>query len=305
MNFGHGLLCSLLIALAVAGWGARAQDIEPRAYSNAPIGVNLLIVGYAHTEGSLPTNPSLPLTDSKLHTDSAVLAYARVFEAWGQSAKFDAIVPYTWLAGTAQFAGQPVERVVDGFSDPAFRVSVNLYGAPAMTLKEFANYRQDLIVGASLRVSPPWGQYDPTRLVNIGTNRWSFKPQAGVSKAVGQWTVELVTSATFYTDNHDFFGGNTKSQAALYAAAGHVVYAFPAGIWGSLDATYFAGGRTTVNGVLNNDLQQNSRVGATLAVPADRYNSIKLYVSSGVSARTGNNYDLVGIAWQYRFGGGL
>jgi hypothetical protein len=184
-------------------------------------------------------------------------------------------------------------------------VSVNLYGAPALTLKEFANYEQDLIVGASLRVTAPLGQYDSTKLVNIGTNRWSFKPEVGVSKALGPWTLEATAAATLYTDNKDFFGGNTRSQDPLYSLEGHVIHSFHSGIWGSLDATYFTGGRTTLNGTRNNDLQQNWRLGGTLAIPVNVYNSIKLYASSGVSARTGNNFDLAGIAWQYRWGGGL
>jgi hypothetical protein len=84
-----------------------------------------------------------------------------------------------------------------------------------------------------------------------------------------------------------------------------VIYSFPLGIWASLDAAYFTGGRTTLNGTLNDDLEQNWRVGGTLAFPVSARNSIKLYASSGVSARTGNNYDLIGVAWQYRWGGGL
>ena len=189
--------------------------------------------------------------------------------------------------------------------DPAFRLSINLYGAPALTLKEFAAWEQDLIIGASLQVSPPWSQYDSSRIVNIGTNRWSFKPEIGISKAVGPWTLEFQAAATFFTDNDDFFGGKTRSQDPLYSLQGHLIYGFRSGIWVSVDGTYFAGGRTTVDGVLNNDLQQNWRVGATLALPVDRSNSIKFYASSGVSARTGNNYDLIGVAWQYRWGGGL
>jgi hypothetical protein len=114
-----------------------------------------------------------------------------------------------------------------------------------------------------------------------------------------------MAAATFYTDNHDFFGGNTLSQSPLYSLQGHVIYGFSSGIWASLDATYFVGDRTTNNGVLNSDLEQNWRVGGTLAFPVNRQNSIKFYASKGVSARTGNNYDLIGIAWQYRFGGGL
>ncbi len=296
------LAACLLLAVAC---GARAQDIEPRAYSNAPVGVNFLIAGYAYTQGALSSDPASPLTDANLRTSSAVLAYARVLDLWGMSGKFDAIVPYTWLSGSAQFAGEPVQREVDGFGDPRFRFSVNLYGAPALTFKEFAAYQQDLIVGASLQISVPWGQYDPSRLVNIGTNRWSFKPELGVSKTVGPWTLEVAAAATLYTDNEDFFGGSTRAQDPLYSLQGHAIYSFRGGIWGSLDATYFTGGRTTLGGTQSNDLQQNWRLGGTLAFPVDLHNSIKLYASSGVSARTGNNFDLLGIAWQHRWGGGL
>jgi hypothetical protein len=284
---------------------AAAQDIEPRAYSNAPIGVNFLVAGYAYTRGGLAFDSSLPLTDPKLRTSSAVVAYATVFGLWGQSARFDAIVPYTWLSGTADYQGQPVDRVVDGLANPAFRLSMNLYGAPALKLQDFAGWQQDLIVGVSLRVSPPWGQYDPDRLVNIGSRRWSFKPEIGVSQAFGAWTVEGALGALFFTDNDDFFNGNTLSQAPIYSAQGHLIYGFRSGIWASVDATYFAGGRTTLNGAKNQDLQQNWRFGATVAFPIDRANSVKVYLSSGLYARTGNEYDLAGIAWQYRWGGGL
>jgi hypothetical protein len=294
-------LCLLLVAAS----GACAQDIEPRAYSNAPVGVNFLIAGYAYTQGGLAFDPASPLTDPDMKTSSAVLAYARVLDLWGLSGKFDAILPYTWLTGSALFAGEPVERDVGGPVDPRFRLSVNFYGAPALSLKEFASYEQDLIVGASLQVSLPLGQYDSSRLVNIGTNRWSFKPELGVSKALGRWTLEGAAAATFYTDNEDFFGGQTRSQDPLYSLRGHAIYSFGNGVWASLDATYFAGGRTTLDGARGSDLQQNWRVGGTLALPVDLKNSVKLYASSGVSARTGNNFDLIGIAWQYRWGGGL
>jgi hypothetical protein len=292
-------------ALAAISAIAHAQSIEPRSYSNAPVGVNFLIGGYAYTRGGLAFDPSLPITDVNLHTSNAVLGYARALDFWGTSGKFDVIIPYTWLSGSAQYLGQPAERIVNGFADPAFRVSVNLYGAPALSLKEFADYKQDLIIGASLQVWAPWGQYDSSRVVNIGSNRWAFKPEIGLSKAIDQWTLELTGAVTLYTDNDNFYGGNKRSQDPLYSIQTHAIYNFRSGIWGSIDATYFAGGRSTLNGVLGNDLQQNWRVGGTLAFPVDIHNSLKLYASKGVSARTGNSYDLIGAAWQYRWGGGL
>jgi hypothetical protein len=281
----------------------RAQDIEPRAYSNAPVGTNFLIAGYLATRGALAEDPTL--TDARFTTSNAVIGYTHVFDFWGKSAKFGAVVPYTWLSGTAQLAGQPVSRDVNGAANPSFRMAVNLYGAPALRPKEFAAFQQDLIVGVSLQVSPPWSQYDAGRLINIGTNRWSFKPELGVSKALGAWTFEGQAAVTLYTDNQDFFGGSTRTQAPLYALQGHAIYRLRRGSWASLDATYYAGGQTTVADVRKNDLQKNWRLGATWAYPIDPHNSVKFNISSGVSARTGNNFDLLGVAWQYRWGAGL
>jgi hypothetical protein len=300
---GWAALAALLLVLQAPA--ARAQDIEPRSYSNAPIGVNFVVAGVAGTRGGLSFDPALPVENPSLRTGNAVLGYARVVELWGQSAKVDVIIPYTWLSGDAIYAGAPVERVVDGAGDMAFRLSANLHGAPAMNLREFAAYEQDIIVGASLRVVAPTGQYDNTRIVNIGGNRWSFKPEIGVSKAAGPWTLELAAAATFYTDNGDFNNGKTRSQDDIYTVQAHLIRSYASGIWASLGATYFAGGRTTIDGARANDLQQNWRLGGTLSLPVDRHNSVKLYASSGISDRTGNNFDLLGIAWQHRWGGGL
>jgi hypothetical protein len=300
---GLALLACCMLAGGVAP--ASAQEIEPRAYSNAPVGVNFLVAGYAYSSGGLSFDTASPLSNPELTTSSAVVGFARVLEFRGQSAKFDVVAPLTAMSGSAEFNGEPQRRDISGLGDPKFRLSVNLLGAPALSLKEFAGFRQDLIIGASLQVSAPVGQYDESRLVNLGTNRWSFKPELGMSKALGRWTLEGAAAVTLYTDNQDYFQGKTRSQDPIYSLQGHVIYGFRSGVWGALDGTYFAGGRTTLGDTLNNDLQQNWRIGATLAFPVNVRNSIKLYGSSGVSARTGNSYDLVGMAWQYRWGGGL
>ncbi len=284
---------------------AAAQDIEPRAFANTPVGVNFLVGGYAWTRGGLSTDPSIPLTQARLRTSSLLLGYAHSFSLLGMSAKVDAIAPFTWLSGDALLAGEPIERTVSGFGDPRFRVSVNFLGAPALTLEEFERWRQDLIVGASFQVSVPAGQYDTSRVVNLGTNRWSFRPELGASKAFGPLTLELTGAATFFTDNADFAGGRTRSQAPILSVQAHAIHGFGGGTWASLDATYFTGGETTVDGARKDDRLSNWRVGATLSVPLDRNYSLRFYASRGVSARTRNNFDLVGFAVQYRWGGGL
>ena len=294
-----------VLGFVLAAAGARAQDLEPRAYGNTPVGLNFLIAGYAYSQGGLSTDPALPIQDAQLQIHSAILAYARSLDVWGRAGKFDVIVPYAQLSGMALLAGQPRDRDVAGFGDPRFRFSVLLYGAPALSLKEFAGYRQDVIVGASLQVSAPGGQYDPTRAVNIATNRWSVKPEIGISKALGAITLELSTGVTIYTRNDDYFGGKNLEQDPIYSAQAHVTYDFGGGVWGALNGTWYQGGRTTVDGVRSNEVLGNSRVGATLALPVDRQNSIKLYASTGISTRTGTGFNIGGIAWQHRWGAGL
>ncbi|MEZ0258890.1 MAG: transporter [Chthoniobacter sp.] len=283
----------------------RAQDLEPRAYSNSPTGLNFVIVGYGYAKGSVLTDPSLPLENVSNEAHVGIFAYATTLNVLGNSAKFDMIVPYTSLAAKGLVFGQPQARFVNGFADPAFRFSMNFIGAPAMTAPEFKNYRQNFILGASLRVTAPLGQYDSDRLVNIGTHRWSFKPEIGFSKAFGPWTVEYTPSVTFYTNNEDFFGGKMRAVAPLVAMQAGISYTFAPGGWLALNAGYFVGARTTVDDVRNDDQQEGTRFGATLALPVNRYHSVKFYGLTGYDAHREHDFQAVGIAWQYRWGGGF
>jgi hypothetical protein len=295
----------LILPALMVGGEVLAQSLEPRAYTNVPVGMNFFIAGFVYSTGGLATDPDLPIKDAHLRVRAPVLAYARSLDAWGKSAKFDAIVPGGCLDGSAEVNGAVQTRDVCGLIDPAFRFSMNFYGAPALSLKEFANYRQDVIVGASLQVIAPLGQYDPTRLVNLGTNRWTFRPEIGVSKSFGALSVELALDTSIFTTNHEFFGGKVREQNPMYSAQAHVVYQFSNRVWAAVNGTFYTGGETTINGVKQDDRQRASRVGATLAISVDRQNSIKLYASSGLSIRTGTDFDTLGIAWQYRWGGGL
>jgi len=299
-----GVILTALTVLSVTV-PVHAGEIEPRAYSNAPPGVNFLLAGYAYTEGGLSTVASSPLQDAQLTIHTEVLAYARTLDMWGKSGKFDVILPYSQLSGTAMYEGIQYERNVSGFNNPLFRFSTNFYGAPAMSLQEFARYRQDLIIGGSIQVSAPLGQYDTDRLVNIGINRWFVKPELGISKAVGPLTLELTAGVTFFTDNDDYFNGRRLEQDPVYTTQLHATYNFGRGIWIALSGAYDFGGTTTVNGVSKDDCLSNSRVGTTLSMPVNKNNSIKLYASSGVATRRGTDYDLIGTVWQYRWGNGL
>jgi hypothetical protein len=303
-NLAHAFAASAGVAVVLGGPAAWAQSIEPRAFSPGPIGVNFVIAGLTKSTGGLSTD-DLPVTDPKLTVAGPFLAYARTVELWGESGKVDIVLPMGRLQGSAIYQGAPVSREVSGLGDPLVRVSVLFRGAPAMTASEFRSYRPDLILGASVQVSLPLGQYEGSRLLNLGANRWFVRSQVGGSRAWGPWTVEGALSATAFSENDDFFGGNHRRQEPIWSAGAHAIYSFPNGVWASLDTTYYTGGRTHLNGVAGDDLQRNWRLGATLALPVSRRVSLKFNASRGVSARTGNNYDLLGVAAQYRWGAGL
>jgi len=192
-----------------------------------------------------------------------------------------------------------------GWPDPALRFAVNFHGAPAMNLEQFKAYRQDLIVGASVVVTAPLGKYDSSRVANLGTNRWSAKPEVGLSKALDVWTVELSTGVTFFTRNDDYVQGNVREQDPLYSAQLHLTRQFGRGMWGAISTTYYEGGRTSLNGVPRDDRQSGSRIGLTFSLPLARQYAMKFYANTGLYARTGTDFDTLGVAWQYLWGAGL
>src|SRR5438876_6007098 len=143
-----------LVGAGVAG----AQDIEPRAYVDTPVGMNFLIASDAYSEGGVSTDPSLPIEGAELQLNNFVLGYARALNVFGKSGKIDLIVPFSQLTGSASLAGQSVERDVTGFGDPLLGFSVNFYGAPALSMKEYRSYKQNVIFGASFQVTDPFIQ---------------------------------------------------------------------------------------------------------------------------------------------------
>ena len=283
----------LLIGFALFSSATCGQEIEARTYSNAPVGINFLSGGIAQAKAGNYT-----LT-------SEAMSLTHIFDAFGQSGKLTLVLPYSQLSGSSTIGGRTVNASSEGLSDPLIKAAINLYGAPALTLDHFKNYQQDLIVGVSLAASVPWGKYDNNQLINVGANRWFIQPGLGISKALGPWRFELAGAGIFYTSNTNFMGGNSLSQNPVYSTQTHAIYYFQNTAWISVDATYFTGGQSYVNGNPISGSQENWRFGTTMSYPVNRHNSIRLSASTGAYSRTNNSYDLYGISWQYRFGGGL
>ena len=282
-----------LCLLGIFSQQIQAQEIEARLYSNAPIGMNFATGGIAQAKSG----------SYKLTTEAVSLTH--VLNIAGQSGRLSLLLPYAELSGTGTAGSQTFNASSEGLSDPVIKASANLYGAPALSLDEFKTYKQDLIIGASIAASVPWGKYNNEQMINVGANRWFIQPGLGASQAVGPWRLELAGMATIYTNNTSFMGSNTLSQNPIYSTQTHVIYYFANTAWISVDATYYTGGQSYVNGLPVSGSQENWRYGSTFSYPVNKNNSIRLTASTGGYSRTNNSYDLYGISWQYRWGGGL
>jgi hypothetical protein len=290
------------VALAVLAGSAAAQDLEPRLYTNVPVGINFLGTGYGYSEGNVLVDPAVALENAEIEIDGPLLGYGRSVRLGPFSGKLDGAIARVCLDGAADYEGERVTRNVCGLTDARARVTVNFRGAPPLTRQEFAGYEQEWVFGGSLQLGLPVGNYDATRLVNIGANRASAKLELGVSKDLARWLLELSLAETFYDDNGDFFGGRRREQESISSLQGHAVYRFASGVWLAIDATHYRGGETTTNGVRSDDLQSNTRLGLTASLPVNAQHSVKIAASTGVSTRTGTDFDSVAAVWQYAWG---
>ena len=286
---------------AAIGAVASAQQLEPRAYVPVPVGANVVGAPFVYQSGSVLTDPSLPIQNVEAKVETLAAFYDRSFSFFGRSATALLTVPYTWAQVTGEVFEQSRSVTRSGLSDLQMRFSSNIFGSPALDRQEFAHTPIKTTLGASLTVTAPTGQYDGTKLINLGTNRWAFKPELGLSVPVSHWTFEFYAGAWFYTPNNDFFGGHRRTQDPLVALQGHVSYNFTPFLWLSLDGTWYTGGQTTTGGVLDDDRLKNSRVGATLALPLGHGHALKLAGARGATTRFGQNVTTVGMTYQYHW----
>ena len=310
MSRGRGPARFMLATLSMLPVGAalHAQDLAPRAYVITPLASNAITLTYSYNHGELLFAGTVPITDSTGKLSVPSIAYARSFGLFGRSANVLAALPY----GVGTFEGQVFEQqrsiYRSGLFDSLFRVSVNLVGGPAMSLAQMRQWRQKTVLGASLKVVAPTGQYDPTKLINLGSNRWSFKPELGFSQALGRVELDAYAGVWFFTKNPEFFSNNPElhtgqqdqTQDPIGAVELHLSYDVRPRLWVSLDGNFWYGGKTSVNGVENPvTLQRNSRVGVTASFPLTRHQSVKASYAQGAYIRFGGDYKIFSLAWQY------
>ena len=291
----------LLLLLSLSPRRAAAQELEPRAYSPSPVGANFVVVGFTRSTGSVTFDPTIPITDVEAHLNIPTVGVGHTFGIWRRQALITAGLPYVWGDVEGKVAEQQARITRSGLADLRVKLSVNLYGNPARTPKEFVrDRRRGFLLGTSLTVQAPTGQYDPVKLINLGTNRWALKPEVGISYPWKKFDFDLYGGAWFFSSNSSFYPGESlRTQDPITTVQGHVSYTIRRQMWFAVDGTWYQGGAGYVNNGPPVGSQNNTRFGATLSLPLSRRQSLKVAYSAGATARTGSNFDTLGVAWQF------
>ena len=293
----------LVLVWIASATAALAQELAPRTYWPSPKGVKVAVFGYACTDGDVLFDPSTPLYGVDSQLNLVIAAYLQTFGLWGRTANLLIEQPISWGTTSGLVVDESASRDSSGRGDLALKLTVNLMGAPAMTAPEFQQLRADPhpILGASLKIVAPTGHYDEDRLVNVGANRWAVKGELGyIAPLHRKWLFEVAGGVWLFGDNADSLAGR-REQDPIYGLELHLIHRFRPGFWASLDANYFIGGRQTIGGNQLEDVQRNSRVGATVVVPFKKRHAVKVGFSSGVVTEFGTDFQQVLATYQVLF----
>lgn len=290
----------LVTAVTASTAVVRAQELEPRSYAPAPTGTTFVIAGFGRSQGPILLDPSLDVDHVEGDLWVATVGVGSVFGLAGRQSRVLAVLPVARGRVDGEVGGHTESQTLDGLVDPRIKMSIGLYGAPALSRADFVRTsRPRSTLGASVTVTLPVGDYRATRLVNLGFHRWAVKPEVGASHAIGQWTLEGYAGVWCFTTNDAYFPGQARrSQNPVFAWQGHVSYSLPNRSWLAFNGTWFSGRQTRVDGVPSLDLQRNSRLGATLSVPLSSQQSVKFVYSTGATTRRGSDFNTFNVTWQ-------
>lgn len=302
----HGLLlvCSVLAVLGLPRL-ARAQFTDPRNYENFPVGVNQLELAYSYSHANSSIDPAIVIAGAKLNLNQTSIGYTRYFSFFHRMAWVEPSVPIAVLNGS--ISGTNVSGSVTGTGDSSYEFATLLKGGAALSVEEFTNYKPTTTVGVSVAVTAPTGLYDSDRVLNLGSDRWSFKPEVAVSYPFGpqqKWAVDGYANSYFYTANTSYRGVEILRQEPLPGFEGHISYSFLDSVLVSLDARCSFRGVTSVNGVNQNDSQSNFILGSEVIIDLNARNSLSVTLAKAVVHQNGPAVTGISVKYDFLWGKG-
>jgi len=283
-----------------------AQDLEPRRWTPLPSGTTILGMGYGHISGEVGFDPVLEIEDVKVKRDFFVINYTQYFSLAGQLMRFDALVPFQKVLWDGLLSGKPDSALRNGMGDPRLRLSINLMdvATPASIKSDDPQKMIKTVVGTAIAVNVPWGEYDEEKLLNIGSNCYTIRPQIGVVHTRGPWSYELTGSIFYFTDNDNFYYGNRLEQKPFYAAQAHIIRVFKPGVWGSLSAGYGRGGASKINSESIDDEREGLISGVSFGIPIvsnQGLNFSYIWTKTKTQVVTISQTNTFALSWSIRF----
>ena len=277
-----------------------AQDLDPRAYIWIPANTRAVAGGLSYSYGDVVLDPTIPIKNLEANVQSFSFSYVQSFALFGMTAQALAALPYSWAQASGEVQNQTRAITRSGFADMRLRFSMLVIGGPASTVETILKAPRKPIVAVSLNAVLPTGQFFPDKLINLGANRYAFRPEVALSYPLGKrWLVDVYSGIWFFTDNTSFYPGNsTRSQNSLGAFQAHISYNLTPRHWIAINTTYYVGGESAINDVFNDDRQSNMRIGLTGVMPIGKRNSLKLSASTGAVVRIGQDFTTISLGWQ-------
>jgi len=258
------ILFSILICIVPSV--VSAIDDGPRMYWNAPVGTNIL-QAYFWTVSGNSVGQEMVQNNNNFDTDInvGILGYNRIFDVAGHSAILTGVLSAGKVSGS--FLGNDIKSS-NGLGDLYLQGVVNLFGAPALSAKEFANYKQDTVLSLLVGVTAPTGDYESDRALNMGANRWNVRVALPFVQTIGDWTpgnittFEMIPSVWFYGNNDNTFGQNL-SQDPTYTLEAHITQDITTALFVSLDYFIQNVGDSKLDGVDNGGSNTSDSLGVT------------------------------------------
>ena len=278
----------------------QAQDLDPRAYMRIPVGTTVMFTGFSFSNGEVVTDPTLPVQNIKANVETLSAGVSRSFGILGKSSQILVVFPYSWAQVSGNVGEQRAEITRSGMGDMRFRFSMLLIGGKTGTVQEISQNPRATILGFGLNMFVPTGQFFPDKLVNLGTNRWSFRPELGLSQPIGRrWLLDFYSGLWLFTTNNSFYpGSSARTQKPMGAFQTHFSYNITSLLWIAINTTYYVGGTSSIDNIYNDDRQDNSRIGITVVIPTGKFSSLKFAASTGAIVRIGQDFNAFTMGWQ-------
>lgn len=291
---------SLFLAVLSCPKEACAQFTDAHNYDNTPVGINQIELSYTQVHANASIDTSLIIAGAKLNLYQGTISYTRYFGVANRMMWVTAGVPVAGLDG--EVTGTNIRGSISGAGDSSYQVGALLRGGPALSISQFENYKPTTILGVSLTMTAPTGLYHATKILNLGADRWSFKPEIALSHPFGpehKWQLDAYANSYFYSSNTSYHGREILRQEPLPGFEGHMSYAPNDKLWISVDTRYSFRGNTLIDGADQSNSQRNFILGSEMNVNINARNSL-LFEFAKVLVHQ-NGAALVGFSVKYDY----